>query len=87
MSRESLVFLFGVIVFFLPVIGVPQLWKTYFLWGAGIALVLLGLSLRRSAYLRRVRQADGELRSDSFVESQPSLLDVVPEQPKFKEEV
>lgn len=39
-------------------------------------LILLGVSLRRSAYLRKISQAGGELRSDSFVESQPSLLDI-----------
>ncbi len=39
-------------------------------------MVVLGLSLRRSAYLRRINEAGGELRTDSFVESQPSLLDI-----------
>lgn len=84
MSRESLVFLLGVVIFFLPVIGVPPVWKEYALWVAGVLLVLLGLSLRRSAYRRRISQS-GELRGDSFVESQPSLLDINPGQSHNRE--
>lgn len=76
MSRESLIFLLGIIIFFLPVIGVPPEWKEYSLWVIGVLLVVLGISLRRSAYLRRINEAGGELRTDSFVESQPSLLDI-----------
>jgi hypothetical protein len=84
-SRESLVFLLGIIIFFLPVVGVPAEWKEYSLWFIGVLLVVLGLSLRRSAYLRRINEAGGELRTDSFVESQPSLLDIAP-QSEAKEE-
>ena len=87
MSRESLVFLLGIVIFFLPVVGVPPEWKEYSLWGIGILLVVLGLSLRRSAYLRRINEAGGELRTESFVESQPSLLDITPESLQNKEEV
>ncbi|MEX0913203.1 MAG: hypothetical protein WDZ56_01590 [Candidatus Paceibacterota bacterium] len=86
MSRESLIFLLGIITFFLPVVGVPPEWKEYSLWGIGILLVLIGISLKRSAYLRRINDAGGELHTDSFVESQPSLLDVPPEKSQIKEE-
>ncbi len=79
MSRESLVFLFGIFVLFLPVVGVPPAWKEYALWAIGLALIALGLSLRRSAYLRRIREVNGELRTDSFVESQPTPLDDIPD--------
>lgn len=84
-SRESIVFLLGVITFFVPVIGVPPAWKEYSLWAIGFALVLLGVSLRRSAYLRRISQNSGELRTDSFVESQPTSLDIHTDSPENKE--
>lgn len=75
MSRESLVVLLGVLIFFLPVIGVPAEWKDYILWGVGALIALIGLSLRHSAYRRRIDRGNGEFGTDAFVESQPSLLD------------
>ncbi len=60
----------------MPVIGVPPEWKEYSLLAIGISLALIGLSLRRSAYIRKISKSSGELHTDSFVESQPSLLDI-----------
>lgn len=75
MSRESIVLLLGILILFLPVIGVPTEWKNYLLWGVGGLLVVIGISLRRSSYLRKLDRGNGELGNDSFIESQPSLLD------------
>lgn len=86
MSRESLIFLLGIVIFFLPVVGIPSEWKEYSLWAIGILMIILGLTLRRSAYLRRRSESGGELRTDSFVESQPSLLDIDPDRLQNKEE-
>jgi hypothetical protein len=70
-SRESLVFLLGVIVFVIPLIGVPPLWKEYAITIIGILLILVGFSLRRSAYYRKIDRGNGERSTDSFVESLP----------------
>lgn len=75
MSRESLVLVIGLLLIFVPVIGVPAEWKQYVIIGMGILLVILGYSLRRSSYLRRIDRGGGESGSDSFTENQPSLLD------------
>lgn len=77
MSRESLVLLLGLVVLFVPVIGVPTIWKNYLVWIIGSLLIIVGISLRRSSYLRKIQRSNGEIGNDSFVESQPSLLDSV----------
>lgn len=79
MSRESFVVLFGVLVVFLPVLGFPPVWKQWTLVGIGVLITVVGYSLRRSAYYRRTDRGNGERGTDSFVESQPSLLDKVDE--------
>lgn len=84
MSRESLVFLFGLIIFITPLLGVPPEWKEYLMLAAGSFLVVIGFSLRRSAYHHKIDRGNGEIGTDSFVESvvdyevssdQPSLLE------------
>lgn len=69
MSRESLVFLFGILIFFMPHLGIPLAWKSYFYSFAGIVLLVCGYSLRRKAYLQSLETKDGERSADSFVES------------------
>lgn len=41
----------------------------------GALLVIIGFSLRRSAYYHKINKGNGEMGTDSFLESQPSLLD------------
>lgn len=72
MSRESLVLLLGLIVFFVPFAGIPSDWKTYIFAAIGVLLMLLGFLLRRSAYLRKTDRGNGERGTDSFIESQPT---------------
>lgn len=69
MTRESLVFLFGVIIFLVPYLGVPDAWKLYTYAVSGIALMFIGYSLRHSAYRRSIEKQDGELETDSFAET------------------
>ena len=69
MSRESLVIFAGLLVFFVPSVGVPEEWKTYILMACGVVLMLLGYLLRRAAYYRSLDQGNGERAADSFVES------------------
>lgn len=75
MSRESLVLLFGLAVFFVPYLGIPIEWKTYTLSVLGVLLMLVGFLLRRSAYLRKIDRGNGERATDSFVESSPTAKD------------
>lgn len=69
MSRESLVFLFGLIIFITPLLGVPPEWKEYLMLAVGSLLVVIGFSLRRSAYHHKIDRGNGEIGTDSFVES------------------
>lgn len=70
MSRESLVFIFGIVVFLTPFLGAPSNVKETIIIGAGAILMLIGYSLRRSAYLRSISDSTGERRTDAFVEHQ-----------------
>ncbi len=75
MSRESLVFLLGLLIFLTPLMGIPPAWKDYLMLFIGALLVMLGLSLRRSAYYQKISKGNGETGTDSFLESEPSLMD------------
>lgn len=76
MSRESIVLILGVVVFFTTLLSIPEDWKYYILLGSGIVLFIIGYLLRRSAYLRRIDKGNGERGTDSFIESRPvTLLD------------
>lgn len=68
MSRESLVFILGFLVFFTPFLGIPYAWKEWVFIGGGVILMFLGYKLRRSAFLRSIMNESGEHRSEVFVE-------------------
>ena len=68
MSRESIVFILGILVVIVPYLGVPEQWKLYFFVAAGVLLMVIGYSLRRASYLRSLEHQEGERRADSFVE-------------------
>ncbi len=68
MSRESFVFVVGFLVFFTPYLGIPTRFKEYIFIGSGVLLMLLGYSLRRSAFLRSLEDEHGERRSEVFFE-------------------
>jgi hypothetical protein len=75
MTRETLVFLFGIVLAVLPFLGVPELWKQYLVSSIGVILILVGYSLRRSLYLLKIDRGNGERGSDSFVETTKQLFD------------
>ena len=81
MSRESLVFLFGLIVFFTSFLGVPSDYKKTIFTVSGAVLMIAGYSLRRSAFLRSLENGSGERKADAFVESMgaPSSTERSPE--------
>lgn len=68
MSRESLVVFAGIIVVSLPYLGIPEVWKLYLMIGFGSVLIIVGYSLRRTAYQRRLERINNERGSDSFTE-------------------
>ena len=68
MSRESIVFTLGILIFVTPRLGIPESWIGYFFAGTGVILVIVGYSLRRSSYLRSIQKENGERSTDSFVE-------------------
>lgn len=68
MSRESIVFTLGILLLVTPHLGIPEMWKLYLFSAIGLALVVVGYSLRRSAYLRSIAKENGEHGTDSFVE-------------------
>lgn len=80
MSKETLVFVVGVIVFFVPFLGVPSEYKKWILVVSGIALLIVGYSLRRRAFLLSIEHRSGERRADGFIESA-----VPPTQDKYGE--
>ena len=69
MSRESLVFIIGIALFLFPFLGVPQDVKDVITIAGGIALMLLGVLLRRAAFLRSIENIHGEREADMFTES------------------
>ncbi len=69
MSKESSVFVLGVIVFFTSFLGIPSEYKEWVFIVSGLLLMAFGYHLRRSAFLRSIEHESGEKRADAFVES------------------
>lgn len=70
MSRESLVFLLGFVVFLTPFLGILWETKKIVFIVCGVLLMILGYLLRRAAFLRSIETESGERASDAFVENQ-----------------
>lgn len=75
MSKETLVFIFGILLTIVPFLGVPVLWRQYTIFAVGAILILVGYSLRRQVYLNRLDRGNGERGNDSFVETTEQLFD------------
>jgi uncharacterized membrane protein len=75
MSKETLVFVFGILLTIIPFLGVPVLWRQYVIFGIGILLILIGYALRRRVYLSHLDLGNGERGADSFVETTEKLFD------------
>jgi len=72
MTKESIVFFLGIVVFVLPYIGIPETWKVYVFTASGIILMIAGYSLRQKAYIRSIEKENGERDTDSFMENRGS---------------
>lgn len=75
MSRESLVFCIGLIVFLTPFLGLPREYKNWMVIGGGALLMILGYQLRRRRFLMSLLKGD-ERKSDAFAESVASKPEV-----------
>ena len=75
MSKETLIFLCGILLTIVPFLGVPEEWRQYTILGIGIILILVGYALRRVVYLSRIDHGNGERGSDSFIETTETLFD------------
>lgn len=74
MSKETLVFLFGILLMIVPFLGVPQEWRQYVVVAIGAGLTFIGYSLRRKVFLARIDHGNGERGTDSFVETTEKLF-------------
>jgi len=75
MSKETFVFVLGILLVLVPFLGVPEGWKTIMIVVFGSVLVVLGYSLRRKAYLATIDRGNGERGNDSFVETTTPLFE------------
>jgi len=74
-SKETLIFVFGIFLTIIPFLGVPESWRQYSILGIGIFLIVIGYALRRAMYLSRIDYGNGERGSDSFIETTETLFD------------
>lgn len=75
MSKETFVFIFGILLTIVPFLGIPEAWRQYSIVAIGVLLILIGYALRRSVYLSGIDKGNGERRADSFVETTKELFD------------
>lgn len=75
MSKETIVFISGILLTIVPFLGVPVVWRQYAIFAIGVLLVLIGYVLRRGVYLRQIDRGNGERGSDSFMETTEVLFD------------
>lgn len=75
MLKETLVFIAGILIVLIPFLGVPESWKLYSFVIIGALLILVGYSLRRDAFWRRIDRGNGERGTDSFVESTKNMFE------------
>lgn len=78
MTRESVVFLAGIILFLVPNLGIPEAWKYVIYIGLSVILMIVGYMLRHAAFIRRIERSNGELHSDSFVEQKGNTETATP---------
>lgn len=74
MSKETIVFITGILLLFIPFLGVPLLWREYAVASLGVLLTFVGYALRRGLYLKHIEREGGERATDSFVETTEQLF-------------
>ena len=74
MSKETFVFVAGILLTIVPFLGIPESWRQYSVLGIGVLLMFVGYLLRRAAYFGRLDKGNGERGNDSFVETTETLF-------------
>ena len=75
MTKETFIFLAGILLTVLPFLGVPLVWRQYTIFGIGVLLIFVGYVLRRKVFLEKIDHGTGERGTDSFVETTEKLFD------------
>ena len=75
MSKETIVFISGILLTIIPFLGIPHTWRQYAVFGIGILLIFVGYMLRRGVYFSRLDKGNGERGSDSFIETTEQIFD------------
>jgi uncharacterized membrane protein len=73
-SKETLIFIFGILLTIIPFLGVPESWRQYGIFVIGVLLIIIGYALRRKVYLERIDKGGGERGTDSFIETTEKLF-------------
>lgn len=74
MSKETLVFIIGILLILVPFLGIPETWRQYTIAAGGALLMIVGYAMRRAVYMSRLEGTAGERSSDSFVETTEQLF-------------
>jgi len=74
LSKESLVFIIGLLLTIVPFLGIPEEWRFGGVMLLGVVLIFVGYALRRSVYLEEIDHGNGERGNNSFVETTDTLF-------------
>lgn len=74
MTKETFVFISGILLVLIPFLGVPETWRQYTIVCFGVILMLIGYVLRRGVYFAKIDKGNGERGNDSFVETTEPLF-------------
>jgi len=74
MSKETFVFIGGIVLTIVPFLGIPSSWKMVATVTLGVVFILIGYRLRRARYLSAIDRGNGERGTDSFVETTEPLF-------------
>lgn len=72
MSKETAIFLLGMVVFFNSFLGIPTEYKEWILIIVGLLIIVIGYRLRREAFLQSIESESGERADEMFVENNAS---------------
>lgn len=74
MSKETIVFISGILLIIVPFLCIPPAWRSYSIAAIGVLLVFVGYAQRRAVYLKQIERSSGERATDSFVETTDKLF-------------
>jgi hypothetical protein len=74
-TKESFVFIIGLVLTIAPFLGIPENWRFVLISLLGIALIFIGYALRRSVYLVEIDRGNGDRGNNSFVETTEKLFE------------